>query len=205
VRLREIEQAYGERLHVHWRAFPLIPGEQPGRRVTEKTRSGWLGVGVDEPRASFVPPPLDTPLPASSIPALTASKCAARQGPDAFTRLHERLFTALFRDGLDIGRPEVLRGLAEESVLDLARFEADYAGEAYEAVLRDCAEGAAWFGVSGLPTVILDEKLSVVGAVPAERYRLLIDWILAGEPGGVTPLADTTEGPAGQSSVAAGG
>ena len=41
-------------------------------------------------------------------------------------------------------------------------------------MLRDCAEGAAWFGVSGLPTVILDEKVSLVGAVPAERYRLLI-------------------------------
>jgi hypothetical protein len=43
--------------------------------------------------------------------------------------------------------------------------------------------------VSGLPTVVLNEKLSLVGAVPADRYRLLIDWILAGEPGGVIPLA----------------
>ena len=52
-----------------------------------------------------------------------------------------------------IGRPDVLRRLARETALDLARFEADYVGQAYEAVLRDCAEGAAWFGVSGLPTV----------------------------------------------------
>ena len=89
-----------------------------------------------------------------------------------------------------IGRPDVLRRLARETALDLARFEADYVGEAYEAVLRDCAEGAAWFGVSGLPTVILDEKLSLVGAVPTERYRLLINWVLAGEPGGGDP-ADT--------------
>ena len=65
----------------------------------------------------------------------------------------------------------------------------------------DCAEGAAWFGVSGLPTVILEEKLSLVGAVPAERYRLLIDWILAGEPGGVIPLAADAAGAAGRSPV----
>jgi predicted DsbA family dithiol-disulfide isomerase len=143
----------------------------------------------------FVPPALDTPLPASSIPALTAAKCAERQGADAFERFHERLFTAHFRDNLDIGRPDVLRTLARESALDLARFEADYAGEAYDAVLHDCAEGAAWFGVSGLPTVVLNEKLSLVGAVPTERYRILIDWILAGEPGGVIPLtADATAG-----------
>jgi predicted DsbA family dithiol-disulfide isomerase len=204
VRLNDIEQAYGDRVCVYWRAFPLIPGEQPDRRVTEKTRSGWQRVGAEEPRACFVPPALDAPLPASSIPALTAAKCAERQG--AFPRFHERLFTALFRDGLDIGRPDVLRGLARGSALDVARFEADFAGEAYEAVLRDCAEGAAWFGVSALPTVILDEKLSLVGAVPAERYRLLIDWILAGEPGGVIPLAAEAAGAtAGRSPVDAGG
>jgi len=204
VRLREIEQVYGDRVRVHWRTFPLIPGEQRDRRATEKTREGRQRVGAEEPRACFVPPAIDTPLPSSSIPALIAAKCAERQGESAFQRFHERLFTAHFRDNLDIGRPDVLRGLARETALDLERFETDYAGEAYEAVLHDCAEGAAWFGVSGLPTVILDEKLSLVGAVPTERYRLLIDWILAGEPGGVIPLPPPTESTAaGQSRVVA--
>ena len=197
MRLREVQQAYGERVRIHWRAFPLIPGEQPDRRVTQKTRDGRQRVGAEEPRAAFVPPEVDTPLPSSSIPALTAAKCAERQGTDAFERFHARLFTAHFGDNLDISRPDVLQTLARETALDLKRFEADYASEAYEAVLHDCAEGAAWFGVSGLPTVILNEKLSVVGAVPTERYRLLIDWILAGEPGGVIPL--TPDATAGQS------
>ena len=202
MRLREIQQAYGDRVRVHWRTFPLIPGEQPDRRVTQKTREGWQRIGAEEPRASFGQPAMDAPLPSSSIPALTAAKCAERQGEEAFERFHERLFTALFRDGLDIGRPDVLRRLARETALDLARFETDYAGEAYEAVLRDCAEGAAWFGVSGLPTVILNEKLSLVGAVPTERYRLLIDWLLAGEPGGVIPLTpEATREAGGQSPV----
>ena len=200
MRLREIEQAYGDRVRLRWRAFPLIPGEQPDRRVTQKTREGWQRIGAEEPRATFVPPPLDAPLPTSSIPAQTAAKCAERQGADAFVQLHGRLFTALFRDGLDIGHPDVLRKLAQEAGLDLVRFERDWDGEAYEAVLRDCAEGAAWFGVSSLPTVILNEKLSLVGALPADRYRLLIDWILAGEPGGVIPLAAEAAA-AGRSSV----
>ena len=204
VRLRAIQQAYGDRVRVHWRTFPLIPGEQPDRRVTEKTREGRRRVGAEEPGACFVLPEIATPLPASSVPALTAAKCAELQGEAAFERLHARLFTAHFRDNLDISRPDVLRGLIRETALDLERFEADYAGEAYEAVLRDCAEGAAWFGVSGLPTVILNEKLSLVGAVPTERYRLLIDWILAGEPGGVIPLTPDTRGAAvGQSPVGA--
>jgi predicted DsbA family dithiol-disulfide isomerase len=199
VRLREIEQVYGDRVRLHWRTFPLVPREQPDRRVTEKTIDGWRRIGAEEPRAWFVPPTLDAPLPSCSIPALTAAKCAERQGPDAFARLHDRLFSALFRDHLDIARTDVLRTLAREACLDLGRFERDYAEDAYQAVLHDCAEGAAWFGVSALPTVVLNEKLSVAGAVPAKRYRLLIDWILAGEPGGVMPLAPETASAAGQS------
>jgi hypothetical protein len=52
--------------------------------------------------------------------------------------------------------------------------------------------------------VIFNERLSLVGAVPAERYRLLIDWILAGEPGGVIPLTAAAAA-GGQSAVPAGG
>ena len=180
----------------------MIPAPQPDRRATQKTRDGWQRIGAEEPRACFVPPAIDAPLPSSSIPALTAAKCAERQGGAAFSRFHEGLFPALFRDGRDIARYGVLRELAREAALDLARFDADYASDAYEAVLRDCAEGAAWFGVSGIPTVVLNEKLSVVGAVPTERYRLLIDWILAGEPGGVIPLTPDARDIAGRSAVA---
>jgi hypothetical protein len=31
-----------------------------------------------------------------------------------------------------------------------------------------------------------------VGAVPEERYRLLLDWLLAGEPGGLIALNSHT-------------
>lgn len=204
MRLSSIQQTYGERVRFHWRAFPLIPDQRPGRRCTPQTQEGRRRVAAEEPRALFVPPPLDRELPASSIPALTAAKCADRQGEVAAARYRERLFTAHFCDNLDISRPQVLWGVARECGLDLTRVQQDYAsGEAYQAVLHDYAEGAAWFGVSALPTVVFNEKVSLVGAVPEERYRLLIEWLLAGEPGGVIPLdADTRDAKtAGQSSI----
>jgi len=206
VRLTDIQQAYGERVRIHWRSFPLIPDQQPGRRATQKTREGRGRVGAEEPRALFTPPELESELPASSVPALTAAKCAERQGDDCFARFHERLFVAHFHDNLDISRQDVLWNLARECGLDAERFENNYASrEAYQAVLHDYAEGAAWFGVSALPTVIFNEKLSLVGAVPAERYRSMLDWILAGEPGGVIPLDTVPAGPEepGQSTVGA--
>jgi len=199
VRVGELETLYGDRVAVHWRTFPIIPDERPGRRVTREMQAGRQRVAAEEPRAAFAPPPLDAPLPSSSVPVLTAAKCAERQGPEAFARFHARLFLACFRDTLDVGQLPVLRDLVRECGLDVARFDRDWAaGEAYQAVLRDYAEGAAWFGVSALPTVIFDERVSLVGAVPTERYRALIDWILAGEPGGIIPL------PAGPAAAAPG-
>ena len=189
MRLSQVEREYGSRIRVHWRAFPLIPDEKPGRLATEKTQDGRRRVAAEEPRARFAPPAVGTGLPASSMPALIAAKCAERQSAAAFRRLHEGLFLAHFRDNLDIAQPEVLWRAARESGLDMSRFEQDYAaGDAYQAALTDYAEGTAWFGVSAVPTVVFNEKVSLVGAVPEERYRSLLDWILAGEPGGLLPL-----------------
>jgi predicted DsbA family dithiol-disulfide isomerase len=196
VRLYSIQGAYGDRVRLHWRTFPLIPDHRPGRRCTPQTQAGRQRVAVEEPRALFVPPPLESTLPASSIPALTAAKCAERQGDAAFESFHHRLFVAHFHDHLDISRQDVLWRLAYDSGLDLPVFQHDYTtGEAYQAVLHDYAEGVAWFGVSALPTVVFNEKVSLVGAVPEERYRLLLDWLLAGEPGAMIPLDSHTSAP----------
>ena len=206
MRLRDIQQAYGAAVRIHWRTFPLIPDRQPGRRATAKTRDGRQRVAAEEPRARFVPPEVDSALPASSVPALTAAKCAERQGDILFARFHDRLFLAHFRDNLDVSRHDVLTTLAGECGLDVERFQHDYAGgETYQAVLHDYAEGAAWFGVSAIPTVIFDEKLSLVGAVPPERYRAMIDWIQAGAPGGVISLDADRPGAAAPGQSAVGG
>jgi predicted DsbA family dithiol-disulfide isomerase len=204
VRLSAIEEAYGDRVRVHWRAFPLIPDEQRGRCCTARTQEGRRRAGAEEPRISFVPPALGSELPASSLPALTAAKCAEEQGAALFGEFHRRLFIAHFQDNLDIARPDVLWTLGRECGLDMTRFRQAYGdGLAYQAALADYAEGAAWFGVSALPTVVFNEKVSLVGAVPEERYRSLLDWILAGEPGGLIPLDPHPPGtaPPGQSAV----
>jgi hypothetical protein len=131
--------------------------------------------------------------PSLEHPPLTAAKCAERRGEAAFESFHQGLFVAHFHNQLDIGREDVLQRLAHDSGRDLPRFQQDYTnGEAYQAVLHDYAEGVAWFGVSALPTVVFNTKVSLVGAVPEEHYRLLLDWLLAGEPGRLIALDSTT-------------
>jgi len=204
VRLHDIQQTYGTQVQVAWRAFPLLPEHRPGRRSTQHTRDSRQCAGAEEERAQFVLPELATALPASSIPALTAAKCAERQGAAAFATFHQGLFVAHFHANLDISDSDILWRLAQQSGLDMARFQHDYtSGESYQAVLHDYAEAVAWFGVSALPTVIFNEKVSLVGAVPVAQYRLLLDWILAGEPGGLIPLdfSAPATGTAGRSAV----
>ena len=91
VRLRDVEQAYGDRVRLHWRTFPLIPDRQLGRRTSARTREGRERAATEEPRAHFVVPDVDTPLPSSSVPALTAAKCVERQGEAVFQRFHDAL------------------------------------------------------------------------------------------------------------------
>ena len=206
VRLAEVERAYGDRVEIHWRAFPLIPDSRPGRLSTGETREGWRKVAGEEPRARFALPEPGTELPASSLPALTAAKAAAGQGRDVGAAFHRAVFAAYFGEHLDIGRSDVLWRLAARSGVDMARFQRDCeGGEPHRAVLRDYAEAVAWFGVSALPTVVFNEKVSLVGAVSVDHYRLLVDWMLAGEPGGLIPLdfSDGSAAVAGQTPVAA--
>jgi predicted DsbA family dithiol-disulfide isomerase len=189
VRLSDVEQGYRGQVEVHWRAFPLIADNRPRRRASDQTRESRRRAQADEPRAVFALPAVGTELPASSVPALTAAKAAERQGAESFDAFHHRLFAAHFRDNLDISRTDVLADVARAAGLDPDRFRDDYAsGDPYRAVLYDYAEAVAWFGVSALPTTVFNEKISLVGAVPVDRYRLLIEWMLAGEPGGVIPL-----------------
>ena len=132
---------------------------------------------------------------------MRTAKCAERQSDATFRRLHDALFIAYFRDNLDIAKPEVIWDVARQSGLDMARFARDYAdADPYQLALTDYAEGAAWFGVSAVPAAVFNEKVSLVGAVPVERYRAMIDWLLAGEPGGIIPLVGES---AGQSVVGA--
>ena len=49
-------------------------------------------------------------------------------------------------------------------------------------------DNALWFEGSALPMTVLNEKVSLVGDVPEDRYHLLLAWFLTSELGGPIPL-----------------
>lgn len=85
--------------------------------------------------------------------------------------LAENLFAAHFVDGRDIGDATVLADLAGDTGLDRALVAELLAGDADREAVQAQADHARAIGVSGVPTMVFEQRLAVVGAQPAERLR----------------------------------
>ena len=117
----------GDDLVIQWKAFPLRPEPDPTVSFKGTYREeGWRrcdamaqGDGI-----RFTPWPRDD-YPNWSLPALEAAKCVALQGPEAFERLHLRLYEAFFTRSVNIAQPKELVAVIQESGADMPRFLAD--------------------------------------------------------------------------------
>ncbi len=80
----------------------------------------------------------------------------------------ERLFAAYFSEGLDVGDAGVLADLAADVGLDGATIAARLAGDEDRELVVAEIENAYRIGVSGVPCFIIDRRVAVTGAHPAE-------------------------------------
>ena len=151
--LTRMQEEFGDRLTVHWRAFELRPEPVP----TLPPRSEYL---VDIWDRAVYPMARDRemklklpPVQPRSRLALEAAECARGQG--RFDKMHHAIFRAFFEEGRDIGQKEVLLELGEScgmerKVLEPALTTAQYR----EKVLQD-EELASKLGLSGVPAMLL--------------------------------------------------
>jgi predicted DsbA family dithiol-disulfide isomerase len=177
VRLRRLQEELGDRLVIEWRAFPLRASPDPSvsfkgtyredawqrcnamAREDGVTFNTWKGNGY----------------PNWSLPALEAAKCVARQGRDAFERLHLRLYEAFFTRGRNIADRNEVTAIVRESGADMTRFAADYAdGTARDEVLHDYERAVTEHGVRAIPTVVVKAR-SLVGMVDLAEYRKAVE------------------------------
>jgi len=143
VRLRRLKDEMGDDLQIQWKAFPLRAEPDPTVAFKGTYREeGWrrCGAMAASDGITYTPWPRDD-YPNWSLPALEAAKCVALQGPEAFDRLHLRLYEAFFSRSINIAKPEELLGVVKDTGVDMARFVADWeSGVAREAVARDYEE-----------------------------------------------------------------
>jgi predicted DsbA family dithiol-disulfide isomerase len=173
VRLRSLQSQLGDRLVIEWRAFPLRPQIDPGVRFAGTYREeAWKRCQTMAGADGIAFTPWARPdFPNCSLPALEAAKCVARQGRDAFERLHLRIYEAFFTAGRNIANPSEVAEIVRESGANMERFVADSTrGDARAEVLRDYERAITEHGVRAIPTVVTGGR-RLVGLVELAAYR----------------------------------
>jgi predicted DsbA family dithiol-disulfide isomerase len=177
VRMRRLEEDFGDALRIEWRSFLLRPKPRAGRDL-EKFRAytqSWQRPGEQDDAGEFCPWRGDAGPPTHSVPPHQVAKAAARLGDAAFRRMHERLLRAYFSESRDVTDPETLRELWVDAQLPEAAF-GSWKDPQLLGQVHDEHREALEVGVSGVPAVrMVGIDAVVLGAQPLETYRRWVE------------------------------
>ena len=183
---RHLEQALEQFAHrdkteIVWKSFQLDPGRvaQPGESVYEmlaKKKGGtvaWakkVSEQVSETaRAAGLNYDFDRAIPANTFDAHRLTHLAATRGlQDA---AEEKIMSAYFTEGRDIGSREDLSRIAAHIGLDVDETRETLSSGAFADEVRADQEEASEIGVSGVPFFLFNRKLAVSGAQPVDIFR----------------------------------
>lgn len=175
--------AHAGEVDVVWRAFeldPKAPAVQPdappmAERLARKYRTSpaqaqtMIDRVVSTAAGDGLGLRFDRVQPGNTFDAHRVIKLAAAQGrADA---MKERLFQAYFVDGEAIGDRAALARLAGEVGLDAAAVAEALASDAHTAEVRGEEDEARDLGISGVPCFVIDRRIGVSGAQPADVLR----------------------------------
>jgi predicted DsbA family dithiol-disulfide isomerase len=152
-RVRDGSQSYAERLAKKYGTHP----EQAQQRIDQMVETA----ARDGLEFRF-----DRIQPGNTFDAHRLLHLAHERGVQG--ALKERMLRAYLTEGQAIGEPDVLRALACEVGLDEAEVRALLEGERFTAEVRQDEALARELGISGVPFFVLDGRLGVSGAQPAD-------------------------------------
>ena len=177
VRLRRLQEEFGERLALVWQSFLLRPYPDRSRTLEQfraYTRS-WERPAVEPDAPTFRVWESDAGPPSHSMPPHLVAKAAATLGPDAFERVHARLLAAYFAENRDVTDADTLVQLWNEVGLPAADFARGGDQALVEAVVREHNEAVS-LGVTGVPAVrMVGNDVPMLGALPYESYRRWVE------------------------------
>jgi predicted DsbA family dithiol-disulfide isomerase len=178
VRLDELQHDVGDALIVEWRAFLLrpVPDERSLEQFTRYTER-WARPGSMEPATTFRTWSGEHPPPSHSMPSALAGKAVLQAfGARSFDRFHLALMRAYFGDNRTISERSVILDVARSVGLDAGELAAslDADGEAFEAQVISDHRAALGFGISAVPTVVVDDEHVLQGAMTLDQYRKVV-------------------------------
>ena len=154
-------------IEVDWLPFFLHPDVPPeGMLLPELLRARMQSVtGHLQRMARDAGLPMVSPgLIAYSRPALEATEYARELGK--LGGFHRAVFRKYYGEGQDIGQWAVLRAAAEEAGIDPDAMQTAVSGGRYTGVLDEHIRQAEAWGITAVPTYILNGEVEIVGAQP---------------------------------------
>lgn len=106
----------------------------------------------------------------NSKDALLLSEAAKQCGPEVFYRLHEKLFSAYFVDGRNIGDRQVLKEIAESCGIDENTADSAWTEMKYRQRLLDNFNSARRYGIQSVPSFIFGDRV-LTGVVAEKTFR----------------------------------
>lgn len=164
---------------VSWRPLPPASDADAWERATDPEIP--LAETLEALRRDAAALGLTLSLPAAPPDprlALQAAEFARDVGGGAFDRLHRRLFRAVFVDGLDIERRELLLELADGAGVDSEGLGTALDDSRYEPALREAEEEAVRYAIDATPTILLG-RYKLVGAAPLDVLGQTLERVLA--------------------------
>ena len=157
---------------VQWLPFELHP-EYPPEGIPRAKLHERLGPGVDDHVRGFFEryglvwnPPDQIP---NSFDALRVTELARDRG--LHQPFHDRLMDAHWAEATNIGDHHVLRAVSAEAGMPADAVEETLGGDAYAQRVRGSTHEAVAIGITGIPAFVLDARLLLLGAQPAEVFE----------------------------------
>ncbi|ADE85557.1 DsbA family oxidoreductase [Rhodobacter capsulatus] len=183
---RALEARPGHPFLISWQPFqlnPTLPAEGMDRGAWLRARFGVQADRVDLPvleAARTAGVALNLPIITRMPNTLNAHRLLHWAGIEgAQTAVMSGLLRAYWRDGQDIGQPDILVTIAADAGLDAVLIRRLLATDADAETIRSRAAHARERGVTSVPTFILDNTHVITGAQPAKLWMQVIDEIAA--------------------------
>ncbi len=180
-RVEQLSKNYD--LEVEWRPFEIHP-ETP-KEGTDLNNLPYPKEYLDMMKANIkkladdvgISLNLSEKLPNSRL-ALYISEFARKNGK--FEAFHKLVFDSYWKEGKDIGEQAILLALAEKIGLNRNDILDYINSEEPKSELTKSLKDLRQFGINGVPTFIIGEKI-VVGAQPYDVFRKVIETAIQNE------------------------
>jgi predicted DsbA family dithiol-disulfide isomerase len=106
----------------------------------------------------------------NSKDALLLSEAAKQCGREVFYDLHEKLFSAYFVDGKDIGDRDVLTAIAQSCAVDKTVIDSSWIDQKYQRRILDNFNSARKHDIQSVPSFVFDDRV-LTGVVTEAVFR----------------------------------